>query len=142
MSMDELRQLYTDYLEQARALEKNRRLGEGFLGFGRRPADDPCHLRFVEDVNRTVQIIAEEDDAETVAEALRWICDAPLRFPEEPASVYWTLMAAHVGMLAGIPFLNRQDAKDLLEHYETTWPKKERMPLQQQVCKALKKAAG
>ena len=36
MSMDELRQLYTDYLEQARFLEKNRRLGEGFLGFGRR----------------------------------------------------------------------------------------------------------
>ena len=141
MNTDMLKQLYADYLEQARSLERNRRLGEGLFGFGRRPADDPCHEQFVKAVYETVQTLAEEQDTATVAEAIRWICDAPLTFPDEPPSIYWVLMAAHGGMLAGIPSLSAQDAKDLYDHYDATWPKDKRMPLQQQVHKALKKAA-
>ena len=142
MNTDALRQLYADYLEQAHSLERNRRLGEGLFGFGRRPADDPCHELFVKAVSETMLALAEEQDAATVAEAMRWICDAPLMFPDEPPSIYWVLMAAHGGMLAGISSLGIQDAKALYDHYDLTWPREKRMPLQQQVHKALKKAAG
>lgn len=142
MKAAEIQALYEDYLEKARAAERDRRPGEGLFGFGRRPADDPCHQAFLQALHRAAEAPAGEEDARETAEALRWICDAPIRFREDPPSIYWTLVAAHGAMSAAIPRLSPGDARELSAHYEASWPKARRMPVQMQVLKALRRAAA
>ena len=90
-----LERLYGDYLKTVQDLEDSRKLGEGMFGFKGGPADNPCHDRFVDELRALLEDFAAQEPASAdVREVMRWIFDAPKRFPR-PKTASWMLLAVH-----------------------------------------------
>ena len=133
--------LYASYLEQVETLEKNRKWGEGIFGLKGGPADDPCHDRFAEELEKLLEELRlQEPEAEQLSRLLRWLYEAPLAHPQ-PKSAYWMLLAVHGLTLRLIESLDAERARSLYDWYAAAFPRQERLPVQKQVLKALK-AAG
>ena len=134
---EELRRLYEEYLSGARQAEAKLRPFDGFLGFGRKSSDDPCHGRFMKELETLLKSAAEEGiESAGLRAMLSYIYRAPRENPEPPAA-YWMLMAAHglTPELAGR--LCREDAEALWEEYRAAYPRRERLPAQKKVLSAL-----
>ena len=54
---------------------------------------------------------------------------------------YWYMYAAQAHALPLIPGMTQEDCRVLLDWYDGAYPPRDRMPVQEQVYKALKKAA-
>lgn len=139
---NEIETLYAQYLEQAVNAEQNRRLTDGMFGFGKKPADDPCHTQFIEALQQILQEYAQnEPDAAELREILAWIFRMPTEH-REPKSAYWMLLAAHGTVRGLIPKLKPDDAVALTKEYAKLYRKWERLPVQDEIYKALQKAAN
>ena len=132
--------LYEEYLKAALQAEASRRPMDGIFGFGKKPADDPCHTAFLD---RLTELCACAADAapEEARRALSVIIEAPEKH-RTPVSVYWTLIAAHGPGAALAGNLLPEDAAALLAAYEKAYPKRTRLPVQKKMADALKKRAG
>ena len=140
MIRDGARTLVEAYIARATALEEQGKPWDGFLGFGSRPADDPCHTRMVDDL---VTLLREGADSLAPGEArdiLADLLEAPAAHSRCPA-IYWTLIAAQGAGLTLVPRLTREEAEGLLRELETLYPKRTRLPVQALLVSALKKAA-
>ena len=138
----EIENLYQQYLEQADKAEKNRKMGEGLFGFGKKPSDDPCHTQFFEALQAIMQSYAEsKPDSAELKEILAMIFRKPTEH-RETASVYWMLLAAQGTTLSLIPLLLPEDAAELEKEYGKLYRRWERLPVQKDICKALKQAAS
>ena len=138
---NEIETLYAQYLEQAVEAEQNRRLTDGMFGFGKKPADDPCHTQFIEALQQTLQAYAQSESEPTeLKELLSMIFRMPTEH-REPKSAYWMLLAAHGTVRELIPKLTPDDAAALTKEYAKLYRKWERLPVQDEVYKALQKAA-
>ena len=135
----EIRAVCEEYIEKAEQLERDRKIGEGLLGIGKKPADDPCHERFAEDIERlTGEISSRSPDSGEAKEILQYMYALPSAH-EEPKSIYWMLVAVH-GTCAGlIRFLSAADAEELYKMYSGAFRRWERLPVQKKVCEQLKK---
>lgn len=141
MSMlESVRALYRDYLEKAEELERNRKPGQGLFGIGTKPADDPCHERFLRELHELLNGSGETESG-GLRETLAFIYHAPLEH-KEPASIYWTLIAAHGATLERIPSLTASDARALAETYAAAYRRWNRLPVQDRVIAALKAQRG
>ena len=137
----EIRALYREYLDEAERVERERTPGEGLFGIGKKPSDDPCHERFANALETALRDLAAlEPDSPRVCEVLSLIYRAPAEH-REPASAYWMLCAVHGFTLKLIERLSAEDAAALLNGYAKDFPRWERLPVQQQVYAALKRAA-
>ena len=132
--------LFRNYIEEAERLEKERKPSDGLFGMGPKPADDPCHDTFADDLEAALSGFAAGDpEPEEVREVLSFIYHAPKEHPE-PLSVFWMLNAVH-GLTADlIPLLDPKDAALLCGQYDQDFPRRERLPAQKKVYEALKKA--
>ena len=141
--MDEkLRQVYEDYLNKVDFLEKNRKPGAGLFGTKGGPADDPCHERFATDVAETLTCLEDRNPkTDEVMETLRGIYHAPKEHVNL-RSAYWMLLAVHGLTFGLIELLPSENAEELLREYCKTYPRWERLPVQQQVIAKLKKRRG
>ena len=138
---NEIEQLYQRYLEQAVRAEQDRRPGDGLFGIGKKPADDPCHTQFIEALQTAMQeYAAQEPDPAELREILSFVFRIPTEH-REPASAYWMLLAAHGTVRSLIPLLAPADAAALSEGYGKLYRRWERLPVQQDVFKALRQAA-
>ncbi len=139
--LERLERLLEDYLRDAEELEKNRKPTELFgLKFG--PADDRRHARFSEDAAALVrELAAAKPDSAGARAFLEALWNAPRRHPE-PRSACWMLVAAQGLSQELIPLLSREDAAALAAAYERAWPRRARLPVQDGVLKALRRAAG
>ncbi len=136
-----LKNQYELYL--AEALEARRKAGicDGLFGMGKDPRKDACHERFYHAIeNWTAEFLNQETTAQQKAEAAAWILKAADRHRGE-MDVYWYLYAAHLHAIPIIEKLETEPAKELLQWYDQAYPARERMPVQDQVYRALKKAA-
>ena len=141
-ALAQVRTIYESYLEAALAAEQNRRFGDGLLGFGRKPADDPCHGAFFRSLEDALQALAGSQPASgAVREMLEYIYPFHLAHPE-PLSIYWMLLAAHKTTLPLIPLLSAPDAAALRDLYGRTLPRNHRLPVHRQIYKALRRQAG
>lgn len=138
--LEQVTQLYQAYTEQVAALEANRKFGQGIMGFGGRVSDHPCHDQFFRSLHELTAAFGRDgispEDARAVVEKI-------LREPRRDAegrSVFWMMIAAHGAAQALIPSLKREDAEALLAWYAQAYRKRERLPVQTQVIKALEKA--
>ena len=59
----------------------------------------------------------------------------------EPKIAHWMLIAVQGLSKTLIPGLGREHAAVLLKDYESAWPRRARMPVQDEIVKLLKKAA-
>jgi hypothetical protein len=129
------------YLADAREAREKAGLCDGLFGMGKDPRKDPCHERFYRTVESwTAEFLKQEPAAQQQAAAAAWILKAADEHRDE-TDVYWYLYAAQVHALPIIAKLEQGSAKELLQWYDRAYPARERMPVQDQVYRALKKAA-
>ena len=136
-----LRGLYADYCAKVAQLERERKPGAGIFGMKGGPADDPCHDRFAEAVRGLYEeFMAQKPDSAAVCELMAYACSAPLEH-QEPRMAYWMLLAVQSLTQPLIGLLSPQDACALAALYEKSYRRRERMPAQIKLIKALKAAA-
>ena len=141
MNREELETLCMNYLGEAEQVERARRPGDGLFGFGKKPADDPCHDRFAADIKQWLDDFRRsKPDSAEIRGVLEFVYCAPKNHPE-PKSAYWMLIAVQSLTKELIPMLNRTDAAALAEAYTGLYKRRERMPAQKQLLDALNKAA-
>ncbi len=135
-----VRALYEQYLAKTEQLERDRKLGEGLLGFGGGPKDDPCHERFAKDLEALLgQILAREPASGEVRELLEYIYRAPQVYPQ-PLTAYWTFQAVQ-GMTAPLAArLDPADAQAVRDEYVKTYKRWERLPAHKKALAALDEA--
>ena len=132
--------LLEDYLAAAWQQERNRKPSELFgLKFG--PSDDPLHDRFAQDMAALLSDFASEHpDSAALRTVLAKLLGAAKEYPE-PKSAHWMLVAVQGLARDLIPGLSREDAAVLAGEFESAWPRRARLPVQDDVLKALKKTA-
>ena len=135
--MVELKEIYARYYERAAQVRAKASPLAGVWGLGNDPRHDRCHEDFFEAVQGWVERF--DGDAAAAREAVQWILGESAA-QKQNRDVYWFLFAAHKLTLQLIPRLDPADSMALFGWYDKHFPKKERLPAQQQVWKALKKA--
>ena len=136
-SLVRLRNLYEAYYEKCASLEQDRKPFAGVFGLSKGPADDPCHDRFAQDIAELLEEFrSEKPDSGEIRELLRFIYEAPLGHAE-PRFAYWMLLAVHGLSLELIEGLDAEDAAGLRAWYAEAYPKRQRVPVQNKLLKAL-----
>ncbi len=136
-----IRKMYEDYFEKALAAERNRKPTDGMFGIGNKPGDDPCHMEFAVKLEAALNEYAAEKPASADVRGLLAFMYSVPKSHEEPKSVYWMLLAVQGLTLQLIPLLSPEDAAVLKKGYAAQYRRWERLPVQQQVLKALGQAA-
>ena len=132
--------LLEDYLNAAWQQERNRKPSELFgLKFG--PSDDPLHDRFAQDMAAVLSDFASEHPESTALRTVLAKLFSVAKENPDPKSAHWMLVAIQGLARDLIPGLSREDAAALAMDYESAWPRRARLPVQDDVLKALKKTA-
>lgn len=134
----ELEKQYVDAIEKIRIAAKNRKPGEGIFGFGRKLSDEPCHMELIEGVQKVAEAMAKEATSQEAAKAIRYILERPECYEKVAQSMYWTMITAQGQVMPLIPCLNKEDALEIYTWYNKENPKRLRLPIQNDIVKALK----
>lgn len=140
MELQQLKDRYAQYLEEVARVYAGAKPMDGLFGWGDDPRKDPCHMRFYEDIEAGVLAFAAAGPSqEEVFQVVLFLLVQPAEHKEEPS--FWFLYAAH-GLTRGlIPRLTADQCTGLRDFYDANFPKRDRMPVQQEVYKLLKKGA-
>lgn len=140
---DDFRMAYEDYVQFNKELID--RIGPmggiaGVLGFGKRPGNDPGHMKFLNEMEMAIkQVLEEGPDAQTAGEIMEVIFSARTVYAEEKISPY--VFTAVEGMtLDLIPILSGETVQKLYEEYKKI-PRSLHVPVQKKVMAELKKYA-
>ena len=137
-----LQELYESYLGEVEQLELNRKPGAGIFGLKGGPADDPCHDRFAETLRGFYEeFAAQKPESASVKELMAYACTVPT-VRREPRTAYWMLIAVQSLTQPLLGLLTPQDAGELAALYEKSYKRRERMPSQIKLIRALRDAAG
>ena len=127
------------YIATAEKLEKEKKPTDGLFGMGKKPADDPCHDRFADDMEKALkEFLTQSPSSAEVYEVLSYLYRLPGEH-KDPLSIYWMLCAVHSLTLPLTDLLSPDDAQKLCTQYSSDFRRFERLPAQEQVYKALKK---
>ncbi len=137
--MKQLIQLYEAYFEQVRAAKKRLKLADGLFGMGERLANAPCHDAFMEALRAFLEGKEVKEDPGQICQVLDYIYRAPFAYPDVHPSVYWMLLAVQGLTQPVITQLRPEDAQALYLWYQKAYPRRERLPVQNQVLEALKR---
>ena len=138
--MEPLLALYGAYIEKTEQLERDKKLGDGWMGLKPGPKDDPCHGRFAQELEQYLdRMLAREPDSGQVREALAYIYRAPktLRAPD---TARWMFQAVHGLTIPLIGRLAPADARALRDEYGALYKRWDRLPAQQKALAALDRA--
>lgn len=140
MEPAQLKEIYTKYAEDAARVYKDAKPTDGLFGWGDDPGKDPCHMRFYEDTERWVKTFLSEDPARhTAYEAARILLETPAAFRENRC--FWFMYAAQGLARELIPRLSPEQCTQLRAFYDGAYPRRDRMPVQKDVYRLLKKGA-
>ena len=138
--VQQLKERYELYRQQARSAREEAPALGGFLGFGQDPRKDPCHTAFFRDIEKWVRdFVASEPDEAAVCQAARHILFAPTTCRGSDA--YWFMFAAHGLCKDLIVLLNPQDCAALAAEYDREFPRRDRLDAQADIYKRLVKGA-
>ena len=133
----QLQSLLTAYRADIDALEKTRRPTDGFLGFGKKPGDDACHEKLDQQAAALAADLAADPGSMETADMLRLLFAAGAD-ESWPNYAHWWLLALQRHFLPLIPRLSQEERKALAADYDRLCPRRQRLPLQKQMAKALK----
>ena len=134
--------LYEAYIEKARQLERDKKLGDGWMGLKPGPKDDPCHGQFAQDLEQALaELLAAEPSSAGTYEVLAYVYRAPKAL-SAPLTATWMFQAVHGLTEPLISRLDRADARALRDEYKRLYRRWDRLPTQKQTLDALEKAAG
>ena len=96
-------------------------------------------MQFAEELAALLRsFAAEEPDSFAAAQVSEYVFRAQSEF-RQILSIYWMLSAVHGATEPLIGYLSEEDAQRLLALYDREVPRRERLPVQKQVYKLLKK---
>lgn len=137
--MEKLRKLYADYIDEAYNIRKKAPVFAGIFGLGDDPRKNPCHEAFFQNASQWLQDFVTSEPSEAQAmEAATFILEEPRN--HEGAEGYWFLYVCIGFIRELIPFMNAADCKALAVRFNNLYPRRDRMPLQQETFKLLQKA--
>ncbi len=138
--LQQLKDRYARYVQEAQTVRDEAPLLAGFLGFGADPKRDPCHMAFYRDAEKWMKdfLASSPSEGEAYA-AVKFILSAPVGMREHDS--YWFLFAAHGLCRELAPQLNQLHCQELVEFYDREFPRRDRMDAQTAVYKALVRGA-
>ena len=140
--LEALKSCYRDYLKLTETLAEKASPTAGLLGLTAGPEDDPRHEEFYDRVGvLTAELLAAQpDDAALLAAAELILRSAAERGTGDLAYGFLFAAQKHAGPL--IPLLSKEDCARLRDEYDRLYPKRDRMPVQREVFRLLKRRAG
>ncbi len=140
--MRPIQALYQAYMERTRRLERDKKLGDGWMGLKPGPKDDPCHGQFARDLEQALgELLALEPSSAQTREILAYIYRAPKAL-SAPETALWMFQAVHGLTVPLTARLNAADALALRDEYKRLYRRRwDRLPAQQRTLDALTKAA-
>ncbi len=136
-----LRVLYEAYLDKTAALERSQKFGAGWFGLKGGVADDPCHDRFAEELHVFFEdLSASGAESADVREIMEYVISAP-QTADAPRAAYWMLIAVQGLTRPLLPLLSTADAGAVGAHLEKLFPRSKRLPVQDELLRALGKRA-
>lgn len=137
-----VRELYEAYIEKTRQLERDKKLGNGWMGLKPGPKDDPCHGQFARDLERVLaELLAREPTPGQAREVVAYILRAA-QTDGVPETALWMFQAVHGLTVPMIGRLDSADARALRDEYAKRYRRWERLPVQKKALEALEKAGG
>ncbi|WP_303838596.1 hypothetical protein [Ruminococcus flavefaciens] len=139
MILDQIRAVYEEYSSQVAKLEGERKVWDGLFGMGKKLSDDPCHERFIEELEKLLKGLAEEKpSSEVIRVVLEFIYSTPCD-EEQPSGTVMPMNAVHSLTVGLAEQLSPADAAELLEQYTRYYPKSKRFPVHKTVIKTLER---
>lgn len=137
--MEILRKMYADYLEQADKVRKSAPAFAGVFGLGDDPRKHPCHMEFYQNAEKWVKEFVDSQPAQEQAlEVAEFLLEEPKKNAGKEG--YWFLYVCVGFVRELIPFLSAGSCKTLAQRMNVLYPRRERMPVQQETFKLLQKA--
>ena len=134
---DRLNARIDEYIAKVEDLMLKKGAFDGLFGLGHHPKNDPCHGVFYEDVKKLVdEFVAgshTEEEAESLAETLIKADSVRGNLPEVQM-MYIPIQGLVIPL---VPMLSEAKKKELGEWYVKYVPRRMRMPVQNNLCKAL-----
>ena len=137
---NEFEEMIAGYQADLDELRKSLRPGDGILGFGRVPGNDPCHARLDEKAAELAKSWAQPDRDRAEAAKLVQLylsIDKSLTLPPYAQGM---LVAIQRHILPLIPRLTREEAGALRTQFEKQYPRFARAPIQKDILRALRQA--
>ncbi|MCI2047259.1 MAG: hypothetical protein LKJ90_06050 [Faecalibacterium sp.] len=135
-------QIYEEYYAALAAARAAAKPTDGLLGFGPSLGNDPCQARFAEQLEQALNALAAEKPANgTACAVLRYLCEEPPRHTGDEVC-HWMLLAVHRFGATLVPYLTREQAAELADFYEKTYPRSGRLPVQNTFYAALRQQSG
>ena len=139
--VQQLKERYQQYDEEANLVRRKGSPADGLFGFGNDPKNHPCHETFYEDVGKWTHAFLEtKPDAGAALEAARFLITAPRKCATKES--YWMMYAAQGWCRELVCLLDADGCAELRDVFDELYPRRDRMPVQQELYKALKKSAG
>ncbi len=136
--MEQLKLCYANYLAAVAKAEKNKSVWNGAFGLGTSTKDHPCHDDFYEAMEAWCEEFLKKSPSQTEAEeAVTYIFEMSEQYRGKLP--YWYMYAAHGFTRPIIPLVSPQFAKTMRVWYNERNPRQDRMPVQREVFKLLKK---
>ena len=134
MNREDIKCLIENYLKEVDDVLRSARPFDGILGLGKRPADNPCHGIFIDNVGKAVAEVKDSEEAFAVADEL-------IRANENYDCSMMTslsMTAAQGHILKLLPLLTSEQKKELKVYFDKHIPKRKRLPVQEELYRALK----
>ena len=139
--LEQLKERYRQYDEEATLVRKKASPADGLFGFGNDPKNHPCHELFYEDIGKwTEAFLQTGPDARDALAAARFLIEAPKTCGSRES--YWMMYAAQGWCRELVNRLDADGCAELKALFDELYPKRDRMPVQQELYKALKKGTG
>jgi hypothetical protein len=136
----ELREIYETYIRKVTKVMANASTFDGLWGWGDDPKKDACHMEFYEAVENYLQgLIQNHASEEALFTAADWIIRAAA--DHKGTAAYWYMFAAHGLCKDLIPLLTPAHCAGLRDFYDEHYPRFDRLPVQRDLYKLLKKRA-
>lgn len=140
MKPDAIEKIYRRYIEALCGARSAGSFTDGLMGFGKSDDSYPCHDEFYDSLDAEITSLTAKMTPQEAAEALEYICFAPLDSKDDN-SAYWMMIAAHSLAARLVPLADESAAAELAGRYEAAYPRHERLPVQNELLKQLKKRA-
>lgn len=138
--LSELRELYSQYEQTIGQVGKETSALSRLFDLGVTPRNHPANREFYDGVGRWVEdLLAEKPGYDSILDAVLYILTAAADRPPQRSDAHWFLMAAQGQAKPLIPLLTKEDRAAVRDRFSVLYPKRHRMPLQEEILKLLSK---
>lgn len=139
---EQIIEIYRTYASKIEAIESNRKHFISAFGLGNSPSKQPCHMEFLDNLKQaSTELVAQSVSSDAALAALAYIC-YPTQERHAPFYTDIVFDSAHGQALPLVTALSPDGAAQLLAEYRIHYPRRQRLPMQQELVLALKKQAN